>query len=79
MRPCLLGNLIPRDNLLATSAFGHVTYTIRDAAALSITVFNEGAAQAKVVEKRRGDKCVRRRVKVNKRKVKGLDSGKRNG
>jgi hypothetical protein len=75
LKLCLLENRIPRDNFRATSLFGHVTYMIRDAAAaLSITDFNEGAAQPKVVEKRRGDKCVRRRVKVNKRKVKGRDS-----
>jgi hypothetical protein len=48
----------------------NVIYTIREAAVPSMTDFNEGAIYDKVVEKRRGDKCVRR-VKVNKRKVKG--------
>ena len=59
---------VPLDIFRAVSSLGHVIYTIRGSEVLSITDFNEGAAQPKVVEKRRGDKCVKRSVKVNKRK-----------
>ena len=56
---------------------GHETYIIRaSVAGFSMTDLNEGAAHPKVVEKRRGNKCVRRRVKVSRRRVivRGLEN-----